>query len=185
MRIVLAGLLVLTACCFGETRFYVDQRGDYAGGKNFGAPGIYEFITTKVVTDAGTGSAEVIKPRDPKLGNGTLILDVNGKGKLTPPEGTLSTGVTIVRLTWPDAASLNAAVTEITDFLKYKGGPMLLGDQRQFLKKAVAVDRGSWLAAFAKNGRNADAKGRVLLEGALRGPAAKAFDATKAGPLAK
>ena len=183
MRILLVGLLAVAACC-ADTRFYVDQRGDFANGNSFGAPGIFEVITAKVVTDAGTGRVEVIKPRDPAKGNGTLILDVNGKGKSAPPSSVLESGVTIIRLTWPDAKSLPDGVKEIVTFFKYTGGPMLLGDQRRFLKKAVVVENGPWVKEFVKSGRNNDAKGRPLLDGSLSAADAKALDISKAQPVA-
>ena len=177
------GCLLSAACC-AETRFYVDQRGDFANGKSLGAPGIYEVITAKVVTEAGIGRVEVIKPRDPAKGNGTFILDVNGKRKSAPPAAVLESGVTLIRLTWPDAKSLPDGVKEIVTFFKYTGGPMLLGDQRRFLKKAVVVENGPWVKEFVKSGRNNDAKGRPLLDASLSAADAKALDINRAQPVA-
>lgn len=164
MRILLLCVLGALSCC-AETRFYVDQRGDWANGKSFGSAGIYEFITARVVTDAGEGRAEVLKPREPKLGSGVLVVEVNGKGKLGAPDAALEAGQTIVRLAWRDAGTVAMGVSQIVNFLRYTGGPMLLGDQSRFLKKkAVLVDNGPWVAQFVASDRNKDAKGRVLVD---------------------
>jgi hypothetical protein len=164
MRILL--LCVLGALsCYAEVRFYVDQRGDWANGKNFGQPGVYEVITAKMVADAGEGWVEVLKPRDPKLGSGTFTLEVNPKSKVgAPPESVLTAGNTVIRLMWRDAGTVQLAVSQLVDFLKYTGGPMLLGDQRRFLKKAILVDNGEWVAQFVASPKNKDAKGRVLVD---------------------
>ncbi|MDZ4802538.1 MAG: hypothetical protein SGI92_30635 [Bryobacteraceae bacterium] len=163
MRIMLLCLLALATCC-AETRFYVDQRTDWSKAAAFGQAGPYELITARVVTDAGEGRIEMLKPRDPKLGNGTLELEVNGKGKFGGSNKTLETGVTMMRLTWSNASTLEAGVAEIVDFLKFTGGPMLLGDQRRFLKKAVLVDNAKWVAEFLISAKNKDAKGRPLVD---------------------
>ncbi|MBC8167217.1 MAG: hypothetical protein H7Y20_15275 [Bryobacteraceae bacterium] len=185
LPIIVAVLPLMATACLAETRFFVDERIDYAAGKSFGTAGVYELITTKVITDAGAGKAEVLKPRDPAHGNGIFVLDVNGKQKTAPQAPLLDSGVTIIRLTWPDSATLPAGVQEITSFLKYKGGPMLLGDQRRFLKKAVVIDNASWLGEFVKTGKNTDEKGRQLFDLALRGASAQSLDPSKAEPLTK
>lgn len=163
MRIVLLSLLAVLACG-AETRFYVDQRLDWSKGAAFGQAGPYEYISARVVTDVGEGRVEMLKPRDPKFGNGTLELEVNGKGKFGASDKMLETGVTLMRMTWTNASTLQASVAEIVNFLKFKGGPMLLGDQRQFLKKAVLVDNAGWVDEFLRSGKNKDPKGRALVD---------------------
>ncbi len=165
MRIVLLTcLLGVWAACFGETRFYVDQRLDWSKGQGFGQAGPYEYISARVVTDAGEGRVELLKPRDPKYGNGTLELDVNGKGKFGASNAVLETGVTLMRLSWPDASSMQSGLAEVLNFMKYTGGPMLLGDQRRFLKRAVLVENAPWVGEFVKSERNKDPKGRPLAD---------------------
>jgi hypothetical protein len=163
MRIVLLSLLAALACG-AETRFYVDQRMDWSKGVEFGQAGPYEYISARVVTDAGEGRVEMLKPRDPKFGNGMLELEVNGKGNFGASNKMLETGVTLMRLTWPNASTMQAGVREIVNFLKFTGGPMLLGDQRQFLKKAVLVDNGKWVDEFLASEKNKDPKGRTLVD---------------------
>lgn len=180
MRLILA-VLVSFVCC-AETRFYVDQRGDYSSGREFGSAGVYELITAKVVTGSGQGQAEVLKPRDPAKGNHTFLLDVNGK-RSPAPDTFLSGGTTLIRLRWSDKQTLAAGVKEILEFLKYQGGPMLLGDQSRFLRRAVVVDDGQWVAEFLKAGNNKDEKGRPLLDASLRSGDAKSMDVSKAQPL--
>lgn len=181
---IVIGLLSAVACR-SETRFYVNQRTDYEKGKTFGNAGVYEFIDAKVVTGAGQGRADVLKPRDPATGNGTFVLIVNGSGKLQAPESTLNSGVTIVRLMWPDTKSLESGVSEVVSFLRYDGGPMLLGDQKRFLKRAIVLDDQPWVSAFLRSGKNADPKGRPLLDASLPKAEATTMDLSKAQPLSK
>jgi hypothetical protein len=61
-----------------------------------------------------------------------------------------------------------AAVRDLIAFLKFDGGPMLLGDQRRFLKRAVAFgvsQSGRFLRNFVYEGFNADEKGRIVFDG--------------------
>ncbi|MBC7928476.1 MAG: hypothetical protein H7039_22770 [Bryobacteraceae bacterium] len=175
MRLVLV-TVAMALCCGAETKFYVDQRTDYEKAKEYGGAGPYELVLAKVVTSSGEGRAEILKPRDPQKGNSTMVLEVNGKGRLSAPESALQAGSTIVRLTWPDTASRQSGIADVVSFLRYDGGPMLMGDQRRFIKRVVAVDNGPWLGEFVASAKNKDAKGRVLIEGALRGEQARRFD---------
>lgn len=160
------------------TRFYVDRREDYERGREFGNAGPYERITARVAADSGEGIAEVLKPRDPARGNGTLLLEVNPTSKLSRRPRDLEQGFTFVTLTWQDPATLQAGVREMVMFLKVTGGPMLLGDQPRFLKRAiVAGDR-----SVIGSGPNADAKGRTLIDGWM--PASGgAVDLSKVQPV--
>lgn len=183
MRLMILGLLA-AAACLADTRFYVNDRGDFQNGQQFGKAGVYEFIVARLAAEAGEGWAEVLKPRDPALGNGTVVIKVNPpKGKYAPPVEALNSGVTLITLTWKDAATLQAGVAELVNFLKYKGGPMLLGDQRRFLKRAVVVDNALWVAELVKSGRNKNDKGQVLIDALLPASAAGSVDLAKAQPV--
>jgi hypothetical protein len=61
-----------------------------------------------------------------------------------------------------------AAVRDLISYLKLEGGPMLLGDQRRFLKRAIGVgtsQSGRFLRTFLYEGFNADEKGRKVFDG--------------------
>jgi hypothetical protein len=61
-----------------------------------------------------------------------------------------------------------AAVRDLIAYLKYDGGPMMLGDQRRFLKRAVGIgtsQSGRFLRTFLYQGFNADEKGRRVFDG--------------------
>lgn len=61
-----------------------------------------------------------------------------------------------------------AAVRDLISYLKLQGGPMLLGDQRRFLKRAIGVgtsQSGRFLRTFLYEGFNADEKGRKIFDG--------------------
>jgi hypothetical protein len=61
-----------------------------------------------------------------------------------------------------------AAVRDLIAYLKYDGGPMLLGDQRRFLKRAIGFgtsQSGRFLRTFVYQGFNADEKGRRVFDG--------------------
>ena len=102
------GLLLPALLPAEVTRFEILERVPYAEGKTFGPTGAYERITSRVhysldpqhpqnraVIDlqyAPTnsqgrvefhGDLEILVPRDPKLGNGTLLFDVNNRGNRT------------------------------------------------------------------------------------------------------
>jgi hypothetical protein len=56
-----------------------------------------------------------------------------------------------------------AAVRDLIAFLKYDGGPMLLGDQRRFIKRAIGFgtsQSGRFIRTFVYQGFNADVKVR-------------------------
>ncbi|HYO82736.1 MAG TPA: alpha/beta hydrolase domain-containing protein [Bryobacteraceae bacterium] len=61
-----------------------------------------------------------------------------------------------------------AAVRDLVSYLKHEGGPMLLGDQRRFLKRAIGFgtsQSGRFLRTFVYDGFNADEKGRKVFDG--------------------
>jgi hypothetical protein len=61
-----------------------------------------------------------------------------------------------------------AAIRDLIAFLKYDGGPMLLGDQRRFMKRAIGFgtsQSGRFLRTFLYQGFNADEKGRKVFDG--------------------
>ncbi len=101
-----AGILYAGICLAGVHAVYVDQRSDVLGGVSFGAPGPYERIIAKVeflvdpklpanriIRDIdyaprnSDGMVEfsanlyLLKPRDPKLANGTLLFEVSNRGR--------------------------------------------------------------------------------------------------------
>src|SRR5688572_6971453 len=117
-------------------RFFVEERIDHKKGDRYGAVGAYEFIRTRVSTSAGESQAFVLKPRDPALGNKTLVFEVIPENKFADPNNgnLLLAGFTFVSLVWKDPKTAPVAAKEVLDFLRVTGGPMLLGDQRQFLK---------------------------------------------------
>jgi alpha/beta hydrolase family protein len=60
------------------------------------------------------------------------------------------------------------AIRELISYLKYDGGPMLLGDQRRFIKRAIAFgtsQSGRFLRTFLYYGFNADEKNRKVFDG--------------------
>jgi hypothetical protein len=69
----------------------------------------------------------------------------------------------------PAVAGLGpAAIRDLIAYLKYDGGPMLLGDQRRFLKRAIGIgtsQSGRFLRTFLYQGFNADEKGRKVFDG--------------------
>lgn len=147
-------------------RFFVEQRLDFQDGKTFGKAGPYELIVTRAVTGVGEGRVTVLKPRDPALGNGTFLFELNPKRQ--QPSGDpaqMEQGVTWVEMTWRNAATAPQAVQEVLNFLRVTGGPMLLGDQPRFVKKVIAVNADSWLPKFNEAGLNKGAKDRVLIDG--------------------
>ena len=61
-----------------------------------------------------------------------------------------------------------AAIRDLIAYLKHDGGPMLLGDQRRFLKRAIGIgtsQSGRFLRTFLYQGFNADEKGRKVFDG--------------------
>ena len=147
-------------------RFYVEQRLDFQDAKSFGKAGSYELILTRVVTDAGEGRVSVLKPRDPVLGNGTALFELNPKRKQPPSDAAqLEEGFTFVDLLWPSPTTAQQAVQQVLNYLKVTGGPMLLGDQPRFIKKVLAVNAKSWLTKFNEAGLNKGSKDRVLIDG--------------------
>jgi hypothetical protein len=150
-------------------RFYVEERTDYNKGSRYGRVGPYEFIRARVETDAGEGLAFVLKPRDPALGNNTLVFEIIRDPKfVNPNDGNLfSAGFTFVSLVWPDATTAPEAAKDVLNFLRVTGGPMLLGDQRQFLKRTIVVDASGWVPRFVASGMNKGTKHFPLIDAAV------------------
>ena len=135
MRVVLLGLLGV-ALSFGTlNHIYIDQRQDVEKGKDFGAAGPYERIVASAVYQPEVKiEIEYIKPRNPAKGNGGLVLLT---GKSGNPEPLMERGYSILHMKTGDAA----AIREMVSFLRFGGGPepFLLGDQKRFIKRAIAV----------------------------------------------
>ena len=151
------------------TRFYIEERLDYKNGSRYGRVGAYEFIRARAVTDAGEGTAFVLKPRDPALGNNTLVFELLRSGKFTDPNNgnLLLAGLTFVTLLWKDPKTAPAAARDVLNFLRVTGGPMLLGDQRQFLKRTIVVDGNGWVSGFVSAGLNKGTKDVPLIDAAV------------------
>lgn len=150
-------------------RFYVEDRIDYKNGNRYGAVGPYEFIRARAVTDAGQGIAYILKPRDPALGNKTLVFELLRADKFPDPnDGNLFlSGFTFVSLVWKDPKTSALAAQEVLNFLRVTGGPMLLGDQRQFLKRTIVVDGTGWVPTFFLGGMNKGVKDVALIDAAV------------------
>jgi hypothetical protein len=61
-----------------------------------------------------------------------------------------------------------AAIRDLIAFLKHDGGPMLLGDQPRFMKRAIGFgtsQSGRFLRTLVYQGFNADEKGRKVFDG--------------------
>lgn len=150
------------------TRFLVEQRTDYQNAKPFGQAGPYEFIVARAVTDNGEGRLEYLKPREPSKGDGAMLFmaDKSLASVVGEDPALLEAGYIIASLTWPDAKTRLAGIQDVMNFLRVTGGPMLLGDQRTFVKRAIALDNGSWIGQFVSAGHNAGLKGKKLFDGA-------------------
>jgi hypothetical protein len=163
MRFLALGILT-SAIAFGAlTKLYVDERTDYKGGVSFANAGPYERITANAFSGDSTTPAhiEVLKPRQPKQGNGTLLY-VIGKG---PDEkALLEAGFIILRVTGDNPA----AVRDVVEYFRYGGtGILLLSDQRQFVKRTIAFASGPdvpKLAQLAKGGFTTGDKDRKVFD---------------------
>jgi hypothetical protein len=147
------------------TRFYIEDRTDYNKAAEFGQAGPYEHITARAVTDAGEGRADVMKPRDPSKGSGTLIFRLNPKQRRSFKPDLLNQGYTFVDLMWRDRQTSLQGVHDVLNFLKVTGGPMLLGDQPRFIKRILAEDAGAWLSDLKQRNLNTGDKGQPLIDG--------------------
>ena len=147
------------------TRFLIEDRTDYRKAAAFGEAGPYERITAKALTDAGEGHVDVMKPRDPSKGNGTLIFRLNPKQERSFKPDLLNQGYTFVDLRWSDRATALQGAHHVLNFLKVTGGPMLLGDQRRFIKRVLAVDAAGWLPEYNQKKLNTGAKDQTLIDG--------------------
>lgn len=143
-------------------KLYVDERTDYRDGASFGNAGPYERITANAFYGTSDTAAhiELLKPREPAKGNGTLLY-VIGRG---PAEkALLEAGFSLLRMRKHDPN----AVRDVVGFFRYGGGPgiLLLTDQRRFQKRFVAFASGAdvqQLAAMAP--LNQDEKGRNVFD---------------------
>lgn len=150
------------------THFYVEQRTDFHNGKAYGEAGPYELIVARTVTGAGEGQLRYLKPRDPAKGSGTMLFVLEKTANITMPEdpSLYEAGYIFAAMTWPDEKSRIAGLKEVMNFLRVTGGPMLLGDQPRFIKRAIVLDSGSWLPQFVSAGANKGDKDKRLFDGA-------------------
>ncbi len=161
MRVAALGLLLASLCFATLEHVYVDQRQDFANGKEFGSAGPYERITGWAVYDkARKVEMEYLKPRQPTQGNGALIL-LTGKSQTNPD--LLQKGYILLRLKTSDPD----AIRELISFLKYGGGPepFLLGDQKRFVKRAIVAGDANTLGPILITNTNAESK--LLFDGAI------------------
>ena len=163
MRFLALGILTSTLAFGALTKLYVDERTDYRGGAAFAKAGPYERITANAFSGESSTPAliEVLKPREPTKGNGTLLY-VIGKG---PHEkALLEAGFIILRVTGDSPA----AVRDVIEYLRYGGtGILLLSDQRRFVKRTIAFASGPdavKLAEFSKGGFTTGEKDRKVID---------------------
>ena len=176
MRFVF-GLLLTAYSAFGAVEtLYLDTRTDYAAGKPFGTAGPYERIVAKATLTSGdVHVVDIVKPRDPAKGNGTLVLlDAPG----VPLEAFTEGGYTVLQV--PDGK--RDAMLDMLAFLRYQGSPFLLGDQKKFLKRTIVVApdmAADHLRQELAAGTMVDEKRRPLFNAVvLLGKDAKGFEAT-------
>ena len=137
------------------TKLYVDERTDYKQGIAFGNAGPYERITANAFSGESAVPAhiELLKPRQPAKGNGTLLYII-GKG---PEEKTLlEAGFTILRV----RDDKPEAVRDVVEYFRYGGpGILLLSDQKQYVKRAIAFASGPDARKLAALGQGGFTKG--------------------------
>jgi hypothetical protein len=155
------GLLFAAAALGAVESLYVDERTDYKDGKGLGPAGPYERITANATLTGGRQAfVEVLKPRDPARGNGTLLYLVEaGPSEQAMMEG----GFTYLRVKGNDPA----AVRDVVSFLRYGGPGFLLTDQRRFLKRFIALASGknaTILGKFVEAGMNKNERGQPVFD---------------------
>lgn len=163
MRVLLTGMLCCLGCVGAVSTLYVDERTDYKEGASFGKAGAYERITANATYGASKMTAwmEFLKPRDPALGNGTLLY-VIGKG---PDEKQLlEAGFSILRF----KENKPEAVRDVVSYLRYGADSiLLLSDQKRFQKRVIAFASGpdaQTLATLAQGGFVKDESGRKVFD---------------------
>ena len=150
----MAGLLACTAAAGALTKLYVDQRTDHNEGASFGNAGPYERITANAFSGDSTTPVhiDVLKPRDPKSGNGTLLYII---GRGPDEKALLEAGFTILRVQADNAT----AVRDVVEYFRYGAqGILLLSDQRRFVKRAIAFASGADAKKLATLGQPQSAK---------------------------
>jgi len=163
MRLVVIGIFAASTVFGTLAKLYVDERIDYKQGTSFANAGPYERITANAFSgDSSTPThIEVLKPREPTKGNGTLLY-VIGKG---PDEkALLEAGFIVLRVRGDNPA----AARDIVEFFRYGGtGILLLSDQRRFVKRTIAFASGPdarRLAELAKSGFTTGDKDRKVFD---------------------
>src|SRR3954447_13126781 len=133
MRTVISSVLFAGMCLAALQTLHVIERTDYENGKAFGAAGPYERIVAKATyADGEVTTVAVLKPRDPAKGNGTLVVIASPDIPVPP---LVDGGYTVLQVPDPNRSN----VGDMIAFLRYDGSPFLLGDQRRFLKRTIAV----------------------------------------------
>jgi hypothetical protein len=163
MRFLITGILASAAAFGALTKLYVDERTDYQRGAKFGNVGPYERITAHAFSGESNTPAQidVLKPRDPKSGNGTLLYAI---GKGPDEKALLEAGFTILRVRGDNPA----AVRDVVEYFRYGGpGILLLSDQRRFIKRTIAFASGrdaQKLATLAQGGFTKGEKDRPVFD---------------------
>jgi hypothetical protein len=145
------------------TKLYVDERTDYKDGVSFGSAGPYERITANAFSgDSATPAhIELLKPRQPTKGNGTLLYII---GKGPDEKALLEAGFMILRVRddKPDA------VRDVIEYFRYGGtGILLLSDQKRFVRRTIAFASGPdarKLAGLAQGGFTKGDKDRKVFD---------------------
>jgi hypothetical protein len=148
MRVLIASFLIAAAAPGALNKLYVDERTDYKDGASFAKAGPYERITANAFYGPNDATAhfEMLKPREPRNGNGTLLYIIG----LGPNEqALLEAGFTILRMRKHSPEALR----DVVSYLRFgRPGILLLSDQRNYIKRAVAFASGGdvkQLAAMA------------------------------------
>jgi hypothetical protein len=155
MRVLPVGILIAAAAFGGLTKLYVDERTDYKQGATFGNAGPYERITANAFSGESTTPTwiEVLKPREPAKGNGTLLYII---GKGPDEKALLEAGFILLRVRGDDPA----AVRDVVEYFRYGGtGILLLSDQRRFVKRTIAFASGRDAQKLAALGQGGFTKG--------------------------
>lgn len=143
-------------------KLYVDERTDYKEGASFGNAGPYERITANAYYGTSDTPAfiELLKPREPAKGNGTLLYLI---GRGPAEKALLEAGFTLLRMRKHDPQ----AARDVVGFFRYGAGPgiLLLTDQRRFQKRFIAFASGPDVPQLAELNRlGKDEQGRNVFD---------------------
>lgn len=161
MRLLLLPVAISVTAWAGLTSLYMEERTDHKNGASFANVGPYEHIKARAtLSDGAVAEMTMLKPRDPKKGNGTLLYMVSEGPSET---ALLEAGFTVVRL----EGNPPAAIRDVIGFLRYGGPNLFLGDQSGVLKRFAAFAAGGDAKVFdfmVKQGFAKDEKSRKIFD---------------------